>query len=325
MAVVNEKRLAYIVKLCKDFPSAGTMTLAKKAFKEHPKWFKSVDVARQAVRYQRGEIGELHRKSVKKPIPTTKYELPKSYSVSNKPYVIEGKRVLGMFDVHLPYHDIPALEATIAWAKPKKPDTILLGGDIMDCHDLSKFEKDPEARSFKEEREALIQFVKYIQHTFKGAKVIYMEGNHEYRYERFMKSQSVRFLDIEHFQFPTVMKLDEMGVDYINQKRKIRFAGLSIFHGHEFGESVFSPVNVARGLYLRAKASSICGHHHATSEHSERDVNDKLVTTWSVGCLCTLNPSYRPYNKWNHGFVYMERDGNEYNVHNKRILNGRIL
>jgi hypothetical protein len=76
---------------------------------------------------------------------------------------------------------------------------------------------------------------------------------------------------------------------------------------------------------MRAKANAICGHSHQTSEHTERDVNNKMVTTWSVGCLSELSPDYSPYNKWNHGFAFITSNGNEFTVQNMRIYKGKVM
>ena len=100
---------------------------------------------------------------------------------------------------------------------------------------------------------------------------------------------------------------------------------LNIIHGHEFGGSVFSPVNIARGLFLRGKVSAMQGHNHQSSEHSESNMNGELTTTWSLGCLCELHPAYLPINKWNHGFAIVDIDGQNFEVRNKRIHKGKIL
>ena len=87
-------------------------------------------------------------------------------------------------------------------------------------------------------------------------------------------------------------------------------------------------VNPARGLFLRAKTFSACSHCHTTSEHSTRDINDLMITTWSFGCLCDLSPDWNPIgNDWNWGFalINVEKDNN-FEVENRRILSsGRVV
>ena len=53
----------------------------------------------------------------------------------------------------------------------------------------------------------------------------------------------------------------------------LKLGALNLVHGHEFGGSIFSPVNIARGLFLPGKVSAMQGHNHQTSEHTESNMN----------------------------------------------------
>lgn len=108
-------------------------------------------------------------------------------------------------------------------------------------------------------------------------------------------------------------------------KQTVRLGNLNVIHGHELGTSVISPVNIARGLFLKAKTSAICGHHHQVSEHTEPNLNGKITTCWSAGTLGELHPKYMPNNKWSHGFTHVIWDEETFTVKNYRILNGKIL
>jgi len=156
----------------------------------------------------------------------------------------------------------------------------------------------------------------------KDFSIVFKTGNHSERYEKFLIQKAPELFDIEVLAFENIIAVP--GIEYVKNKRIIKAGKLNITHGHEFGESIFSPVNPARGLYLRAKASVIAGHHHQTSEHTEADMNGKVTGAWSIGCLCDLNPHYRPLNKWNHGFAVVDHDGDEFEVSNHKIINGKI-
>lgn len=83
----------------------------------------------------------------------------------------------------------------------------------------------------------------------------------------------------------------------------------------------------AWGLFNKAKTSAICGHHHQTSENNERDLNGKMITTWSCGCLCELSPDYMPINRWNHGFAIVKIDHQIgwFKVDNYHIIDGELI
>jgi len=159
-----------------------------------------------------------------------------------------------------------------------------------------------------------------------NAKIYYKMGNHCERYEHFLWMKAHELVGVDEFDFGNIIKARAEGIEMIKDKRVVKAGDLSIIHGHEFGGGIFSPVNVARGLYMRGKVSAMQGHSHVTSENTELDMDGKMITTWSVGCLCELNPQYRPLaNKYNHGFAIVDIDGKEYQVRNKRIHNGKVL
>jgi hypothetical protein len=114
--------------------------------------------------------------------------------------------------------------------------------------------------------------------------------------------------------------------DYVTDKRPIRLGELNIIHGHEYKFAISNPVNPARGLFLRCKAYAMCGHFHQSSYHSEKNVEQNKIATWSTGCLCDMHPDYAPYNNWSHGFAFVETfaDG-KFEVQNKIIAHGRVF
>jgi hypothetical protein len=141
-----------------------------------------------------------------------------------------------------------------------------------------------------------------------------------------MRIKAPELFDIDAFDFPSLTHCDKHDVKWIDGKSKLNIGKLSIFHGHEFGKQFLPSVNVARGLFMKTKVSALCGHHHQTAEHNERDANGKFITCWGVGCLSELSPDYNPYSKYNHGFAIVEKGTNgNYSVKNHRIHEGQIL
>ena len=258
-------------------------------------------------------------------LPTFK-ALPKSSATEKGVVQIEGDRVLCLYDVHVPYHDLKALHCAINEGVKRKCDTIFLGGDCVDVYELSRFEKDKRKRSWKEEIQLTKQFFSFLRFKFPKAKIYYLYGNHDLRYLSYIRKNASALDGIAAFDFCNLFDFDKFGIIEIDPLAHAKYKGLSLVHGHEWGGTTFSPVNVARGLYMRAKASAICGHSHQTSEHTEKDINGKITTCWSVGCLSEIRPDYSKFAKYNHGFAIIESRGKEkYHVTNYRIENGEIL
>jgi predicted phosphodiesterase len=321
----------YRLKYGKEMP---TMKLARIMYKENNLVFKNIEDARNRLRYIEGKTGEGNRKELMGKAgefvmdndrPKNPYKLPESDETSYEPYILKAKRILSLSDIHIPYHSNEALTVAFGYGKKTKPDTILLNGDTIDFFRISRFVKDPTKRKFKDELAMFSQFFDILDKLFPNAKKVFKIGNHEERYNQFLWEKAAELEGVEEFKLENIIKARAKGIEVVGDKRIIKAGGLNIIHGHEFASGFFSPVNVARGLYLRGKTSAIQGHNHASSEHTEPDMNGNITTTWSTGCLCELHPAYMPINKWNHGFADIIVDGKAFEVINKRIYKGKIL
>ena len=254
-------------------------------------------------------------------------DLPPSQESNYQPYKLPTNHndILLIGDIHVPYHNIQALTLALKYGLEREVNTILLNGDIIDFYAISRFEKDPRKRNFGHEVLMTRQLLTTIRKLFPKAAIYYKCGNHDVRYDHYIMRNAPDLLGMDEFSFESLMHLDKLDITFIPDKQIIHAGRLTILHGHELGMSVFSPVNIARGLFLRAKDSALCGHHHQSSEHSEPNINGKLTTCWSVACLCELHPDYMPINKHHHGFAHVRvMDTGDFEVNNYRIVNGKI-
>jgi predicted phosphodiesterase len=328
---MNQSDIArqYRDKYGMEMPS---LKLARIMYAENKLSFHSVESARKALRYIEGKHGNETRKTaintkyyMATERPRNPYKLPASDEADFTPYKIRGhKRILVLSDIHVPYHSIEALTAAFDFAVKEKPDAILLNGDTIDCHRLSRFIKDPKKRNFKQELDTFKELFDIIKKTF-NCKIYFKVGNHEERYEHFLQEKAGELVGIEEFEFANILKARAEGIEIIDNKRPMQIGHLWGIHGHEYVGGISAPVNPARGLFLRSKVSCFQGHNHQTSEHTEPTLAGKMVTTFSIGCLSELHPAYMPLNKWNHGFAIIDTDGDEFEFRNKRIYKGKVL
>jgi predicted phosphodiesterase len=316
------------------YPDKPTLALARVMYGENKKLFSNVDDARSTLRYIEGKIGEKNKKSVSDKSlvlegerPKNPYNLPSSDEASYKPFVFSGhKRVAIFSDIHIPYHSIDAITVALDFCKKEKPDALLLNGDALDFHTLSRFEKDPRKKNFALELDTFKATIEVFKKVLK-CKIYFKIGNHEERYEKYLQQKAGELNGVTEFDFENILKARAEGIEVIGDKRIMKLNDLNGIHGHEFINGSFSPVNIARGLYTKAKVSAFQGHNHQTSEHTEPDMNGKIITTWSLGCMCELHPAYMPLNKWNLGFAVVDLDsnGHDYEFRNKRIYKGKVL
>jgi len=320
----------------RKYPETATRTLATKIYEEHSPMFTDIENARTLVRYYRETIGKSNAKRREKAdekfsspfsTPQEYYDkVGRSHKTPNQNYNFEHSHPLVLSDIHFPHHAEDELLIALEHGYKSGCDSLYLNGDILDCHTISRFLKDGGAPTFNEEREMFWQFIEYVQSNWQ-VPIFYKQGNHEERWSHYLARQVPELFDVVDLKFETVMQFEKYGIEHIQGRQKTQMGKLIVIHGHEFGESVFSPVNPARGLFLRAKSSVLAGHNHQTSEHHENNLKGDSLACFSTGCLCQLNPNYRPFafTKWNHGFaeIKIDTDGS-FEVDNYRIIDGKV-
>lgn len=317
-----------ILEAVKRFPTLPTRTIARYILENHGDlWEGNLEKIRSAIRNRRGTNGERAREYIPLIIPAGDVKLPQTWKREREHYDLSPGLWLLLPDVHVPFHDMKAVESAVSYGKSQKVDGIIFTGDAQDCASIS-FWISQRKRDFDREIEIFVDFLDFIQYEFQKQKKVYMIGNHEYRLPRMYQTKVPELMGLPLLAMDAVLNLEGRGYEYLDYLQIVMAGELPILHGHELGRGVSTVVNPARGLMLKTKSHAMCAHCHRTSEHSDRSIRDKLLTTWSMGCLCDLSPDYHAYgNNWNWGFalVNVEKDGN-FEVENKRILpNGKVV
>jgi predicted phosphodiesterase len=321
-------------KYLKKYPNLPILTIAKLMHSENDMHFNSVDHARSSLKRHAGLSGPKSRKNADPEIQrkvTYNYapfnNIPKSFKSGPNDFTLprDANHILLLSDIHFPYHDEEALAAAIQYGMEKEINTVLLNGDILDFYQLSRFDKDPSKPKMKVELEQGRWFMKALREAFPNARIYYKIGNHEDRLEKWLRIKAPEWIGTEEFELKMLLRFGENQIQLIDSEATIKVGNLNIIHGHEYIGG--GTVNPARNLYLKAKASTICGHFHRKSEFTTRDINNKIQGAWTTGCLCELYPEYmKGHSDWVHGFavIKVEKDGN-FSVENKMIIDGVIV
>lgn len=323
------------MQYCIDFPTAPSLTLAKKIYLEHKEFNNSVEHVRKEIRVMRGRKGSEHPAKYDAikfnyncgglsdfgiSLPETYYTTPARFS--------SGKWLI-LSDTQMPWHDPVAIKTAIQEGKRQKIADVLLNGDIPDCYQLSKFWKRPDKAIFIKERYALSEFFQTLRDTFPKARIVWKYGNHDLHLESYMAQRAPAIFDEKDHSWFEILNLAEYGVEVIQDYRKVYLGKLLVVHGHEFGNTMMPPVTPARWLALKARVpAAMVSHFHKTSQDNLMTANEDLLSTWSVGCLCNLRPRWKPITDWNHGFaiVDIEDSKGNFDVQNFRILpSGKLV
>ena len=324
---------AFVLEYRKKYPDMPTLKLARIIYKENNLMFKDVESVRFHLRTLENKAGkdkgykksEFHNYPER---PKNPYNLPESHEEKREAFILPKgcNNILLISDLHIPYHNIEAVTIALDYGKDNNVNTIFINGDLIDNHQVSRFETDPKKRSVKQEFDATKQFLVSLRAAFPDASIYWLKGNHCIRWEKFLLMKVREIWDDDYFKLEERLQLNSVKVNMLDDRTLVKAGKLSITHGHHIFKGVFTPVNPSRGAFLRAKQSLIVGHLHRASHHPEVDLDGKVISCWSTGCLCELKPNYSPMvSNAQHGFAHIlvENNGN-YTVKNFQIINGKL-
>jgi predicted phosphodiesterase len=331
-AALGDEITAIVRDIVARHPDAPARTLARRVVEESNGAL-TIEQARSRVRKTLGLNGEDSRRSA-----TTKelhrevrragerVAMPPSQAEPWEPYDLGIIGKVGVLsDIHVPYHDETALWTAIEHLQTEKIDALLLNGDWADFYSISRHEKNPKHRNFRGELESVRQLLRWIRQEFPNALITAKSGNHEERFEKWLWQHAAEISDDPIMGLDNWCGLSGNDISLVKDKRIILAGQLPILHGHEKGNGISSPVNQARGAFMRLHHTVLEGHGHRTSTHSEPDMMGRETVCFSTGCLCDLRPAYAVLNKWNHGFalVHVHAD-RSFDVENLRITKGKV-
>ena len=299
--------------LMDEYPTAGALTLAKRLHRDYPEHFETVEAARSIIRYHKGVNGTHNRKYVKdirnvKDIDAVlrdKFELPEPAVKDMTPYILPkvNDKIIVMGDLHFPFQNNDGIYKAIEYGIHKQVNTIILNGDCVDMYQVSRFTKDGRKPHVEYELEMFYDFLKNLRETFPNALIVWKFGNHEERWDTYLKINAPLLYMTGTGGLEDCFPLNELNVIVVKDKRCIVAGDLNILHGHEFNGGS-GQVNPARGISLKAKGNVLVNHFHRSSSHKENTINDGVFRTYSLGAMCARQ-EYMPYGNQDCSFGYL--------------------
>lgn len=244
------------------------------------------------------------------------------------------KRVLVLPDVQCYWDDgvagvdLKTWKAVLEYAKDFTWDECVIVGDFLDFNCISSHnEKKPrlnEAQRISLDYEVGNQLLDELQAALgKKTKVVLIEGNHEYRMQRFVDAcpQLEGSLEVE-----VGLNLETRGVKYVKfwSDGSVYKIGKACFiHGRHTNEFH------AKKHVIEYGTNVFYGHTHDVQSYAQVLKGDnKTIVGQSLGCLCVYNLPYmqgRP-SKWQQAFAVFHffPDG-YFNYTITRIFNHRFV
>lgn len=326
-----------VIQYLESNPTMPSLTMAKLIMSKHPLEFKDTEAIRTLIRVYRGASGDKMRLDM----DTKDYydqnknknfllSIPEPESEDIKPYKLPLiNNNIGVFgDFHIPHHRKKPIELAVNYFKEQNVNTLILNGDILDNTPFTRHDgKRPSAADVRKWFDQAEYFFEYLRNEFPDAMIIWLEGNHDYWYRRWM-NQHAALLDADpYFSLQERLHIDEYKIKFIDQTQYLMAGKLSVCHGHQLGGKFGVGVMPARTVYLKTKRSMVINHVHVETSYTEPDLHGDIVTCWSIACMCTLTPEYQPFGgKACHGFGHVKVEkGGDFNMKNFRVHKNKIL
>ena len=218
-------KASVIAEYLDRFPDAATKTIARKAYKENPALWPSLDACYTATRRARGNQGAENREKV---TDKTHYrpnqspgdpfvKLPKGMVEMEDwgPVAIETPgRYLIVGDLHCPYHDDATLRLILE--AHANIDALILLGDVMDCFALSRWEPDPRERDFAREIARGRELMAFFRDYYPQQRIIYKLGNHDERLEKYLACKAPELLDVADFEMRALLRCESLNIEVVS-------------------------------------------------------------------------------------------------------------
>lgn len=222
------------------------------------------------------------------------------------------ERHLFIPDLQIPDHNTKALRALMNFIPDYAPDTVHIMGDLLNMTKASSYEQpvgyDVTLSDEIEMGKVILKnIVDKCRKANPIAKILYYEGNHEDRLNRYLMRNAQALADLEGgdgervVSLPHLLGLKEMGVKWIPYTEVTRDHDIIVEHGDiARSKSGFT----AHGMLDRRGRSGFSVHTHRLALVTRNQSGDEKF--WmECGSLCNTDPLPRYVKKpdWINGFA----------------------
>lgn len=238
-------------------------------------------------------------------------------------------------DVHLGHHDAPAVRVALKLLDWVRPERVVFLGDVLDAHSASSHgasdRREKRAPGYLEEVRLARRLLDHVEGTPGVEEVVFVEGNHEQRVERWAVSLGGLAEDVADVLSPQAQlsrarQRKFTWVPYVPDEGRLPFhtlaPGLIACHGYS------TAIHAAAAHLRKAHGLSVVhGHTHRAQDYVTRHpLTGEELQGHSPGCLSTLQPMWlRGPNDWTHGVSVLQERGELWGLSRVAIQGGRAL
>jgi predicted phosphodiesterase len=201
------------------------------------------------------------------------------------------KKTVVLSDIHIPNHCPLAVSSVLKFIRDFKPDQIILNGDILDMEGISSHGRAFDQATVAFEVEVGARFLDELQKRSPKASIHFIEGNHEQRVSKFIKSEAYQLQGL--ISLPDLLMLPERGISWLpHAADQILWITpkLGVTHGS------FYNTHYAHATLTRYGVSLLIGHGHRVQVSSAPTVGksgQQVRICYANGCLTDIQAPYQ--------------------------------
>lgn len=229
------------------------------------------------------------------------------------------------------FHDIDCdefiLGVFIDTCKRLQPDVIVLNGDLFDCYDASKYDKDVRQLKIVERFEYVKKNIfKPLRDSCPNSQIDFILGNHEWRIVNIISAKTPNFRvllsDVMGISLKDVFGVDEFKINLIS---KMNFSAFSMAErNNELKKNYRIYYNcfvVGHFKDLGYGMSGTSGHCHRPSTETFTNIKMGKCFWVETGCICFTDAEYIDHrDKWGNSFLIAHIDTKEERVNPEHII-----
>jgi len=213
------------------------------------------------------------------------------------------KLTLCLPDIHFPDHDPRALKKALSLVKIRKPDRVVLLGDVVDFSAISRFPKSPRHTDFGRELQRVRPLLRQLYEALERVpRVDWLAGNHEERLQKYLWRRAPELAEVGELTVPRLLEMPA-GWRYHPPRAYLSVHGVLVFHGFKWAS------NTCTHNLGRYGCSSIQGHSHRLAVYYRGLPGGRVIAAAEAGCLCRLDVPYAMLTDWAHGVAWIWSNG----------------
>jgi len=238
------------------------------------------------------------------------------------------KKILIWPDTHVPYEDKQLFKLMLEIVAHTKPWAIVFLGDFGDFYAVSSHDKNPKRKlNLKWEVDCVNARLDQVQKVAEESgvkKVWFIEGNHEWRLDRYLASNAPALFDF--FKVKDLFRIGERGWTFVPYKDHVQIG--KVYFTHDTGKAGARAHKQSGDDF---QDNVVIGHTHRMGYMIEGNAKGKPHVYAMCGWLGDLKQvdymhRIKALRDWSHGFAmgYMEPDDNMH-IQLVPIVDGKCL